>query len=232
MGRNLLILVAMASLASTAVMAQSTTNSIFIDQVGDSSVITVTQKGQGNTIGTEQNRVVLQGNSQTITTTQEGNNNSIQGSIVQADNVDMNVTVTGDSNDLIYDQGDAASVAGSTKTLTVTGDSNNLTFNQGTAASATGATQNITFTGDTNTYTSTINADDVVNDMTVAGDGNTITMVQDGTAGKNVEMVLTGSTNNITVNQKSTTNVDTIKINSTSTSSTMLINQCNAGGPC
>jgi hypothetical protein len=87
-------------------------------------------------------------------------------------------------------------------------------------------------TGDTNTYTSTINTDDVVNDMTVTGDGNTIAMTQDGTAGKNVEMLLTGSTNNITVNQKSTTNVDTLKINSTSTGSTMVINQCNAGGPC
>jgi hypothetical protein len=232
MGRNLLILVAMSSLASTAVMAQSTTNSIFIDQVGDSSVITVTQKGQGNTIGTEQNRVVLQGNSQTITTTQEGNNNSIQGSIVQADNVDMNVTVTGDSNELIYDQGDAASVAGSTKTLEVTGDSNNLTFNQGTAASATNATQTITVTGDTNTLTSTINADDVVNTKTIAGDGNTITTVQNGTAGKNIEMLLTGNTNTVAINQQSTTNVDTLKINSTSNGSTITINQCNAGGPC
>ena len=219
-------------MTSSLAYAQSTTNSIFIDQVGNGSTITVTQKGQNNRIGSEQNRVVIEGNNQTITSTQEGNGNLIQGSITQADNLDVTSTVTGDNNTVTYDMGDAASVSGSTKTLAVTGDSNNLTFNQGTAASATGATQNITFTGDTNTYISTINADDVVNDMTVAGDGNTITMVQDGTAGKNVEMVLTGSTNNVTVNQKSTTNVDTIKINSTSTGSTMVINQCNAGGPC
>ena len=219
-------------MTSSLAYAQSTTNSIFIDQVGNGSTITVTQKGQNNRIGSEQNRVVIEGNNQTITSTQEGNGNLIQGSITQADNLDVTSTVTGDNNTVTYDMGDAASVAGSTKTLAVTGDSNNLTFNQGTAASATGATQNITFTGDTNTYTSTINADDVVNDITVAGDGNAITMVQDGTAGKNVEMVLTGSTNTVTVNQKSTTNVDTIKINSTSTGSTMVINQCNAAGPC
>lgn len=227
-----LTLFIMLLMTSSLATAQSTTNSIFIDQVGDGSTITITQKGQANKIGSEENRVVIEGNNQTLDVKQEGNNNTIQGSILQADNVNMDVTVTGDGNTLTYDEGDAASIAGSTKTLAVTGDSNSMTFNQGTAASATGSTQTIAVTGDTNTYTSIINADDVVNDVTVAGDGNTIAMTQDGTAGKNIEMILTGSTNNITVNQKSTTNVDTLKINSTSTGSTMVINQCNAGGPC
>ena len=227
-----LVLFIMSLMTSSLAYAQSTTNSIFIDQVGNGSTITITQKGQSNRIGSEQERVVIEGNNQTITSTQEGNGNVIQGSITQADNLDIDSTITGDNNTVTYDMGDAASVSGSTKTLAVTGDSNNLTFNQGTAASATGSTQNITFTGDTNTYTSTINTDDVVNDVTVAGDSNTIAMTQNGTAGKNVEMILTGSTNNVTVNQKSTTNVDTVKVNSTSTGSTLVINQCNAGGPC
>lgn len=222
----------MSLLTSSLAMAQSTTNSIYIDQVGDNSTISVTQKGQSNKIGTEQNRVVLQGNSQTLTVKQEGNNNAINGSIEQADNVEYDTTVTGDNNTLTYDQGGSGSVAGSTKTLTVTGDSNSLTFNQGTTSSATGATQTIAVTGDTNTITSTINADDVVNTKTIVGDGNTITTVQNGTAGKNIEMLLTGSTNTVAVNQTSTTNVDTLKINSTSTGSTITINQCNAGGPC
>ena len=222
----------MSLMTSSLAIGQSTTNSIYIDQVGDNSTISVTQKGQANKIGTEQNRVIIQGNAQTIDVTQEGNNNAINGSIEQADNIAYDTTVTGDNNTLTYDQGGSGSIAGSTKTLTVTGDSNSLTFNQGTSASATGATQTIAITGDTNTYTSTINADDVVNTMTVAGDGNTIAMTQDGTAGKNVEMTLTGSTNSVTVNQKSTTNVDTLKLNSTSTGSTITINQCNAGGPC
>jgi hypothetical protein len=230
--KNKLMLAAIALLASSVAMAQSTTNSIYIDQVGDGSVITITQKGQSNKVGTEQERVVLEGNNQTITATQEGNNNSIQGSIVQADNVDMDVTVTGDNNTLIYDEGTAASVAGSTKTLAVTGDSNNLTFNQGTAASATGAIQTITVTGDTNTFTSTINADDVVNTKTVLGDGNNINTFQNGTAGKNIEMLLTGNTNTVEIKQTSTTNVDTLKIDSTSNGSTITINQCNAGGAC
>jgi hypothetical protein len=222
----------MAMLSSSLAFAQSTTNSIFIEQVGDNSTITIVQKGQNNRIGSEQNRLMLDGNGQIINTTQEGNNNLIQGSIVQADNVSTDTTVTGDSNTITYDRGDAASVSSSSETVVVTGSSNNLTFNQGTAASATGATQTIEITGDTNTLTSTINADDVVNTKTIAGDGNTITTVQDGTAGKNIEMILTGNTNTVTVNQKSTNNVDTLKIDSTSSGSTITINQCNAGGPC
>jgi len=230
--KNKLMLAAMALLASSVAMSQSTTNSIFIEQVGDGSTINITQRGQGNQIGSEQNRMVLEGNVQTITTVQDGNNNSIQGEIVQADNVTMDVTVTGDSNSITYDNGSAASVAGSTQTLAVTGDSNNLTLNQGTVGSATNATQTITITGDTNTLTSTINTDDVVNTKTVIGDGNNITTVQDGTAGKNIEMLLTGNSNTVTVNQKSTTNVDTLKIDRTSSNSTITINQCNALGPC
>jgi hypothetical protein len=222
----------MAMLSSSLAFAQSTTNSIFIEQVGDNSNITIVQKGQNNRIGSEQNRLMLDGNGQIINTTQEGNNNLIQGSIVQADNVSTDTTVTGDSNTITYDRGDAASVAASSETVVVTGSTNNLTFNQGTAASATGATQTIAITGDTNTLTSTINADDVVNTKTIAGDGNTITTVQNGTAGKNIELLLTGNTNTVTVNQQSTTNVDTLKINSTGSNGTITVNQCNAGGPC
>jgi hypothetical protein len=222
----------MAMLSSSLALAQSTTNSIFIEQVGDNSNITIVQKGQNNRIGSEQNRLMLDGNGQIINTTQEGNNNLIQGSIVQADNVSTDTTVTGDSNTITYDRGDAASVSSSSETVVVTGSSNTLAFNQGTASSATGATQTIEITGDTNTLTSTINADDVVNTKTIAGDGNTITTVQNGTAGKNIEMILTGNTNTVTVNQQSTTNVDTLKINSTGSNGTITVNQCNAGGPC
>ena len=219
-------------MASASAYGQSTTNSIYIDQVGETSEITLTQEGQGNKIGTEDNRFVLEGDGQTVTVKQDGNNNTMTGSVEDAEGIDYNTTVTGDNNEITYDQGGSGSVAGSTKTLTVTGSSNDLTFNQGTTSSATSATQTIAITGDTNTLTSTINTDDVVNTKTIVGSNNTITTVQNGTVGKNIEMLLTGSRNEITVNQKSTTNVDTININSTSSDGTLIINQCNNGGPC
>ena len=73
---------------------------------------------------------------------------------------------------------------------------------------------------------------DVNNIVGVTGDGNAITLLQNGFAGKNIEMNLLGNTNTVTVNQQSTLNVDTIKIDSTSNGGTITINQCNSGGPC
>ena len=222
-------------MTSASANAQTTTNSIYIDQVGDGSTISLTQEGQSNTIGVSEaatQRFVLEGNDQSVTVKQDGNSNIIKGSVEQADNVVYNTTVTGDNNTLEYDQGGMGSIAGSEQTLTVVGDSNELTFNQGTTTSATGATQTIFITGDTNKLISTINTDDVVDTKTISGSRNIITTEQSGNVKKDIGMILTGSDNNITVNQKSTLNVDTIKINSTSEGSTLIINQCNTGNVC
>ena len=220
----------------TSASANAQTNSIYIDQVGDESTINLTQEGQSNKIGdTEAIRFVLEGDKQTVTVKQDGNNNVIKGSVLDAASIEYDTTVTGDNNDITYDQGASGSIAGSKKTLTITGDSNDLTFNQGTVSSATDATQTISITGDTNTLTSTINTDDVVNTKTIVGSGNVITTVQNGLAGKNIEMFLTGSTNTISLTQKSTTNVDTIKIDSIGSGSDLTIIQCNTptvAGPC
>ena len=72
-----LCIIIIAMLSSTAAMAQSvspqasTTNSIYIEQVGDNSNINIVQKGQNNRIGSEENRLILNGNGQIINTTQE-----------------------------------------------------------------------------------------------------------------------------------------------------------------
>ena len=59
----------MASLFfSATAFAQTTTNSIFIEQVGDSSTITIEQSGSTNTAGdkTTDTPFVLNGSSQTV----------------------------------------------------------------------------------------------------------------------------------------------------------------------
>ena len=225
-----LVISLMTSASANAQTTTPTTNSIYIDQVGDGSTISLTQEGQNNTIGVSEaaaDRFVLEGDGQTVTVKQDGNNNIIKGSVEDAANIVYGTTVTGDNNEITYDQGDSGSVAGSTKTLTVDGNLNTLKFEQATTSTALNATQNIAVTGNSNTYTSTINSNDVDNTVTVAGNSNTIAMTQQGAVGKNVEMLLTGSTNNISVTQKSTLNADTIKINSTGTGSDLTIIQCN-----
>lgn len=222
----------MALMTPTLSFGQSTTNSIYIQQVGDSSTITIKQEGQGNEIGnrTTDTPVVLQGDAQVVDITMQGNTNKINGDIKQSDGSTTTVEMVGDSNELNFDVGNAADTGGSTTTFDIAGSSNEFNFNQGKVSSATNLTQTFTLTGDLNTITQNVETNDVENLFTVTGDSNVITTTQNGASGKNIDMVLTGSQNSVTVNQKSTLNVDSIKLNSTSSGSTILINQCNAGG--
>ena len=222
----------MALMTSTLSNSQTTTNSIFIQQVGDGSNITIKQEGQGNQIGNRASDmpIVLQGDGQVVDVVMDGNTNSIIGDIKQSNGSTTTVTMTGDNNTLDFDVGNAADTSESTSTFTIMGSSNEFNFNQGRESSATNLNQTFTLTGDLNTVTQNIETNDVENIFTVTGDSNVITTTQNGAAGKNIDMILAGSQNNITVNQTSTLNVDSIKINSTSSGSTILINQCNAGG--
>jgi hypothetical protein len=226
------LLLVMALMTPTLSLGQSTTNSIFIQQVGDGSNITIKQEGQGNQIGnrTTDTPVVLQGDGQVVDIVMDGNSNKINGDIKQSDGSTTTVTMTGDNNDLNFDVGNAADTGGSTSTITIAGSSNEFNFNQGKVSSATNLTQTFTLTGDLNTVTQNVETNDVENVFAVTGDSNLITTTQNGYAGKNIDMILTGSQNTVTVNQKSTLNVDSIKLNSTSSGSTILINQCNVGG--
>jgi len=215
----------MVMLSSTAI-AQ---NAIYIEQVGDTSAINVTQTGNQNRVGSEQNRFELGGNSQIVNITQTGQGNVLEGNITNAANYNFNADITGDTNLVTMNAGDVASVAGTTQNLTITGSTNEVTFNQGTTNSSTNGLLNYTIQGDLNTLTTNIETDDVINTVNVVGDSNQITTTQNGYAGKNIDMNVTGSTNVINVNQTSTLNVDTLKLNTTGSGSTININQCNSG---
>ncbi len=222
----------MALMTTTLTYGQSTTNSIYIDQVGDASNITIIQEGQGNEIGnrTTDTPMNLQGDGQVVNINMDGSSNKINGDIKQSDGSTTNVTISGDSNVIDFDVGNAADTGGSTSTLAISGSSNQMQFNQGKVSSATNFTQAFTLAGDLNTVTQNVEANDVENTFMVSGDSNVINTTQNGYAGKNIDMTLTGSQNTVNVNQTSTLNVDSIKLNSTSSGSTININQCSAGG--
>lgn len=215
-------------LMTPSLYAQSTTNSIYIEQVGDSSTINIDQSGQGNQIGSEITAFSLNGDSQTVDIDQQGNENTLNGQ-VNGNNVNFTQTVTGNSNAVDVNIGETAA-GGSTLTLAVTGDGNDVDLVQGSMSSATNVTQDIAIVGDFNTFDGTVEADDVVNDIDITGDSNTMTMVQNGYAGKTANVALTGSTNNVSINQTSTLNVDSISLTSDSSNSNITINQCDSGG--
>ena len=219
----------MVMISSTAI---ANPNAIYIEQVGEASTITVTQTGQNNTIGSENDRFILGGNAQDMIIVQSGSNNIINGRITNAAGVKYNVNITGNSNENIFNTGSIASVAGTEQTMSITGDNNFTTFNQGDISSSTNAKLTYAFTGDYNTLTTNINTDDVFNLVNVTGDQNTITTTQNGYAGKKIEMNVIGSLNTINIDQKSTTNVDTLKLDTTGTGSTINITQCNISTNC
>jgi len=126
--------------------------------------------------------------------------------------------------------GSNGSAAGTALNLTIAGDTNTVDLTQGQLNSATNATITMAITGDLNTFTGAIETDDVTNTFNIAGDSNVFNTVQSGNAGKNIEMTLTGSTNTVSIEQKSTLNVDSINLNSTSNNSSIIIKQCDSGG--
>ena len=177
--KALLCFTLLFSVGSMAQQAPTTTNSIYMDQIGDSSTITLTQKGAGNSMGTETSPLTLTGNSQLLNFTQEGNNNSLQGRIISS-SVTSTINNIGNNNTIDLDMGSAASVSGTNLNLALTGASNLFTLTQGNTASSTGSTLNYTVTGDFNTLTSTINSNGVNNTMSVTGDQNVISTTQNG----------------------------------------------------
>ena len=224
------ILIMLMFMAPAIAHSQSTDNSIYITQVGDGSTITIDQTGNTNTIGDTTNNVPVDfdGDSQTITITQNGNGNAFDGSI-EGNNITASFDTTGGSNDIDVDIG-ATGAAGSALDFDLVGDSNDVDFTQGKLNSATNADVTVSLTGDFNTFDSTIETDDVTNVFDVDGDSNDMTIVQSGYSGKNIDMTLTGSTNTVTINQKSTLNVDSIDITSTTSNSTISIDQCDSTG--
>jgi hypothetical protein len=123
-------------MTSASAYGNPTTNSIYIEQEGDGSEITLTQDGDANTIGEDGGggkQFVLQGDNQIVAVTQQGNNNKITGSIENADTINYSTSMIGDDNKLEYAQGSGANAVDNSKMkLEVVGNNNTLKFNQGT----------------------------------------------------------------------------------------------------
>lgn len=176
-------------------------NDVYIEQVGSSSTITITQEGSGNEVGNSTTNVYIGSGSNVVTVDQVGDNNSLA-MVVNGSSADVAVNTTGSGNQQTIDCGtrNSAGCSASTITQTVTGDDNIVTQDLGAGANHT---SNITITGDTNTvtHTSTSTAGATMN-ATISGSLNTVSVTQGGTlTQQNVTINSTGSSNAITINQ-------------------------------
>jgi hypothetical protein len=221
--KALLCLIAFTSLSARAQSAS--TNSIYLEQIGDSSTITLLQKGSGNQMGTAVSPFYMNGNQQILNFTQEGNNNSLQGQILSS-SVNSNILNSGNSNLIKLDMGGSASVSGTSFNMNLVGTSNQFELDQGTVGASTSATLTYNLTGDWNTFKNQIDTNNVVNTFNLTGDHNNIGVLQNGMDGKNIDFTLVGSGNSFNIQQKSILNVDSLKIDSISNNGVFNISQC------
>lgn len=203
-------------------MTPALANDIYIEQVGDTLDLDITQDGQDNVIGTSTTDVNLDGDSMTFSITQTGDFNTIVADI-QGGTYTGTWQFTGDSNsvDLSCDSTSGVNCENVTLNITTTGDDNTYDFNVGDVADADGSTISFTVTGDDNVIESDIdgksaNLTVVINNsaslatggatsgtLTSSNAGNIVDIDVDGdgdSAGHSINLDITGggSTYNIT----------------------------------
>jgi hypothetical protein len=175
-------------------------NEVYIEQVGSSSTVTITQDGTDNRVGTSSNPAYIGSGSNTVTIDQIGSSNTLD-MVVNGAGTDVTVSTTGSNNIQEINCGttNSAGCSGSVITQTINGDSNDVKQNLGAGANHT---SNITITGDTNTVTHTSTATGTTSaDITVSGNTNTVSVTQSGMLNKSVSVTSTGNSNNISITQ-------------------------------
>lgn len=175
-------------------------NDVYIEQVGSSSTINITQEGTGNQVGNSTTDVYIGSGSNVVTIDQVGDNNTLE-MVVNGSSADVTVNTQGSGNEQVINCGTTSSAgcSGSTITQTVTGDDNIVTQNLGAGANHT---SNISITGDTNTVTHTSSATGTTTvNATITGDTNTVGVTQSGMTTQNVTINSTGNSNTINVTQ-------------------------------
>ena len=188
----------------TASLSASTTNIIYLEQTGLAPTISINQDGNGNRAGTNAsgtiNSMILEGDNQIVNIDQTGNNNVINTLKVKGDEAKVYLNQLGNSNTANVSVGQTAIATGS-------------------AAGNTNALIDFRFAGNSNTTNYTGNGSTLQAAVYVSGDGNTLNLNQNSTAGQQMLINITGSDNNL------------VNVNQTSASlSSLVLSQTGAGG--
>ena len=207
----------------------SADNDIYITQTGTGLTLTIDQVGAGNVVGTSQARVSLSGTGMTVDIDQLGDTNTLAASIGQANTSSFTYKATGDSNTATLAVGATGDVAGSDLDFEATGDSNVLTFTQGDASTATAGNQDMVITGTSNNMNVKCNVIGCKNEWAVSGNSNDVDTLQSGASDHTIVVSLTGSSNNVDVDQTDTANANVFNLTATTSNGTIDIDQCASG---
>lgn len=198
-------------------MAPSTqANDIYITQVGDNLDLDIVQDGTDNEVGNSTTATVINGDNMAFDITQQGNYNTITATIKGADYTGT-WEFTGSSNTVDLDCSSSASGNCDDVTLNITteGDSNDFSFDIGETADGSESVVNFVLDGDNNIINSTINGTKAALTVTInnsaslattsanSDEGVAITTVQTGNGvhGHGIEVDVTGGGGTIDINQ-------------------------------
>lgn len=171
-------------LSAGYVLADASDNEIFLEQEGDTLVLTIDQVGYGNKFcgtissGACATDMTITGSNVTLNLDQLGNGNQLFGPIVlDSSNIDM--SFTGDSNIFDWNIGATGSSDSLDLDLTVSGDSNEWNFDLGGNASAESLNYDLTITtGSSNIFTQVFDSDNNKWELELAGDSNDFNTTQ------------------------------------------------------
>ena len=181
-------------------------NDIYLNQIGDNLNLSITQDGEDNSIGTYSTPTSLDGDNIDVTITQEtegasvnlsvdGNNTTLvakqkchNGSLCNADNMDLDITGIGNSmelgqgykitaNDWLYDN---VEHGGHNMELSVNGNDNNIKLSQRSQNSIS----------------------DHNMDVDITGDDNNVHVMQEANQDKTLNLTINNDDNNVFVHQK------------------------------
>ena len=209
-------------------------NSIYIDQVGDSADIDITQDGSANKVygvgDSEGTAATLTGNSQSVDIRQVGSSNllgiDLNTTVTSGVGIDLTYYITGSNSVASIDvNGDGQGTASNnTIDIRMTGDYNDFNF----TINADSTTSNVAISGGGgNTTTLSLSSDSATVDITAAGASNTIGVTQTGlggTNGMNFDLDITGSSNTWASTQSGSQDND-IDVNITGDSNNWSITQ-------
>ena len=177
MMRSILMILAVLAVSSTAFA-----NDIYIEQVGDTLDLDITQDGTDNEFGDSTTDATLTGDDMTFSITQTGSTNKID-AIIKGNDYTGTWAFTGDSNEV------------------------NMKCASTSAVDCETVTVNITTTGDDNIFKVFIgensDADNLAANFTVTGDGNVVDVNNDATASdvtvtlNNASSSASGTINNV-----------------------------------
>ncbi len=201
------------------------TVNIDVEQLGSGNII-----GGSDATAGSMTALDLDITSATLDINQIGNLNKFLGDIT-SDTYTGFFEFDGDSNvfNIQTDPTNTFGADNSNINVDVTGNTNTFTLNQATSALASQLDLDWIINGGGNTITASIDADGATNYMSLDGNDNTVTFDGDGYAGQYFKLEQTGGSRTFNISQQSTLDNDWLRIISNGSNGTVCVNQDDQG---